>query len=102
MEDVTAFIMLHTKYGKNKLVYSALKKFPEIKEIYELYGRYDIIIKVEVGTLLELKAFLQNKLWLTDGINHAETLIASDKDKNGSSSKDDGQTSDDDEPFLEI
>ncbi|RMF07214.1 Lrp/AsnC family transcriptional regulator [Candidatus Woesearchaeota archaeon] len=102
MQEVTAFIMLHTKYGKNKLVYSALKKFPEIKEIYELFGRYDIIIKVEVQDLSELKSFLQNKLWLTDGITHAETLIASEKDKNGIDENSGKEHTEEEEPFLDI
>ena len=57
---------------------------------------------MEVSTLTELKSFLQNKLWLTDGINHAETLIASEKDKNGASSGSEQSDSDEEEPFLDI
>lgn len=77
----TAYLLLHTKHGKNRLVYTSLKKHEEIIEIHELFGRYDLLVKTEAETLDDLKKFIQNKIWLTEGIGRAETLITADSEK---------------------
>lgn len=77
-EKLISYILLHTKHGKNKLVFSALQKFQEIVEIHELFGRYDILVKIETENLTDLKKFIQNRMWLTEGVSHAETLISND------------------------
>jgi len=69
------YILIRTIHGKLKLVSSKLKTFSEIKEIYEVYGRYDIIAKIVVETREELNKFIQNKLLILEGISGTETLI---------------------------
>lgn len=73
-----AYLLLNCRQGKFKLVANALKKYEEIDELHEIYGRFDIIAKVVCTDRHELKSFIQNKLHITEGIRSAETLMVSD------------------------
>jgi len=73
-----AYILIEARHGKLKIVSAALKKHEEIEELHEIYGRYDIIVKVVCEDGVELKSFIQNKLQITEGIKATETLIVND------------------------
>jgi len=75
-----AYMLIMTKHGKVKLVHSALNKFKELIEIHELYGQYDIIAKLKTKTNNELKALIQNRIFVIDGISKTETLIVFDEE----------------------
>jgi len=88
---VTVYMLIVSKHGKAKLVWSGLRKFEEITEIHEIYGRFDIIAKVEADDLEKLKEFVQNKVRITEGIRKTEILMVSDSEI---------QEDPDDEAFL--
>jgi len=73
-----AYVLIECLHGKLKLVSNALKKFEEIEELHEIYGKYDVIIKVVCADNAELKSFMQNKLHITEGIRATETAIVND------------------------
>ena len=50
-----AYVLLNTEIGSEKEVLNALEKIPEVKEAHRLYGVYDIIVRVESDTMLNLK-----------------------------------------------
>jgi len=75
---VTVYLLIQTRHGKSMIVHSALSKFEEIREIHEIYGRFDLIAKVETETQDELQHFIQNKFRITEHIRYAETLVAVD------------------------
>ncbi len=70
-------MLINTKQGMLKIVSSALSKFEEVDEIHEVFGRFDILIKILANDLEEVKNFIQNKLQIIDGITNSETLICS-------------------------
>jgi len=72
------YILVKTRQGKLKIASSALKKYEEVDEIHEVYGRFDILVKVIAKDRAELKAFIQNKLQITEGIKDTETLLVND------------------------
>ena len=72
------YFLIRTKHGKSRLVLDCLLKHEQITDIHEVYGRYDIICKVETETKQELREFIQNKLWITQDIERSEPLIISD------------------------
>jgi DNA-binding Lrp family transcriptional regulator len=74
----TAIMLIQARHGKVKIVSSALKKYSEVKECYEVFGRFDIFIRVEVESDEAMKSFMQNKLQITEGIKHIETLVVYD------------------------
>jgi DNA-binding Lrp family transcriptional regulator len=73
---VTAFVLAMAESGKERQVLAKLKKFPEIKESWNVYGEYDILMKIEVGSLDKLNNFLMNKLRGVGMIHHTTTMIA--------------------------
>ncbi|AAL81856.1 AsnC family transcriptional regulator [Pyrococcus furiosus DSM 3638] len=72
-----AFILVITYPGKEKEVYEALKARPEVKEIYRVYGDYDIVARVEVKDLKDLDRFHDEVLRKITGVEVSETLITS-------------------------
>ena len=79
---VIAFMLIHVKPNKLKIVSNTLTKLEEVKEIHEIYGRFDIIAKVEVSSNEELQSFFQNKISIVEGIRTTETLITLDNNYN--------------------
>ncbi len=73
-----AYILVLCRHGKLKIVSNALKKYEEIEDLHEVYGSYDIVAKIVCEDRAELKSFIQNKLQITEGIKHTETLLAND------------------------
>jgi len=72
----TAYMLISVNHGKVKLVSRALLKLEEVIDLSEVYGRYDIVIKVQVEDDEALMKFYQNKFNLIGGIATVETLIA--------------------------
>lgn len=73
-----AYILIECNHGKIKIVSTALNRFEEVDEIHEVFGRFDIVIKVLCEDKTELKSFIQNKLQITEGIRATETLMVND------------------------
>lgn len=73
-----AYILIECGHGKLKIVSNSLKKYEEIDELHEVFGRFDIIAKIVCTDKTEMKSFVQNKLQITEGIRNTETLIVND------------------------
>ena len=73
-----AFLLIRAEHGKIGIVKTQLTKFDEIKEINEVFGRYDIIAKIETPSMKEFKRFIQNKIRVQEGIKSVEPVFAAD------------------------
>ncbi len=73
-----AYLLLRAEHGKIDIVKTQLTKFEEITEIHEMFGRYDIIAKVETPTIIEFRRFMQNKIRVQEGIKSIEPAFAAD------------------------
>ena len=73
-----AYVLIQTEHGKIDLVSKKLIKYKEVADIHHLYGEFDIIIRVEAGTMAKLQDFVANKLRPVKEITATETLVASD------------------------
>ena len=71
-------MLINTKQGKLRITSSKLKEFDEVKEVHEVYGRFDLVADIETKNKAELKAFIQNKVQITEGIRNTEILVVSD------------------------
>jgi Lrp/AsnC family transcriptional regulator for asnA, asnC and gidA len=58
-------------------VFVALEGVPEVVESHQVYGVYDIIVKVETDTMDELKEILHQRLRRMAGIRSTLTMIVS-------------------------
>jgi len=83
-----AYMLINTRQGKLRIVSSKLREFEEVKEVHEVYGRVDIIAEVETKTNAELKAFIQNKIQITEGIKDTEVLLVNDLEEDEENEED--------------
>jgi len=51
----TAFVLINTEIGAEEEILDELKKVPNVKEAYVVYGLYDIVAKVEAESMNKLK-----------------------------------------------
>ncbi|ACS34451.1 Lrp/AsnC family transcriptional regulator [Thermococcus gammatolerans] len=77
MKKIEAIILVVARPGTEEKVYEKLKKHPNVKEIYRVYGEYDLILRVEVDTIEDLDRFHDEVLRRIREIELTETLIAS-------------------------
>jgi len=74
---IESFVLVVVKPGNEEKVYEALRSNEKIKEIYRVYGEYDLILRVEVENIEELDRFHDEVLRKVKNIEMTETLIAS-------------------------
>ena len=70
-----AFVLINSEVGIEKNVAESLRKIPEVKDIWEVYGVYDIIVRVEVDSLSELKGTLSTRIRKLQGVRSTLTMI---------------------------
>jgi len=72
---VTSYTLARIHPLQDQEAYEAIKRFPEVKELILTYGEYDLIIKVESGSLNDLDYFIFNKLRTIPGVASTTTLL---------------------------
>jgi DNA-binding Lrp family transcriptional regulator len=74
---IEAIILIVARPGTEEKVYNALREHPNVKEIYRVYGEYDLLLRVEVEDIRELDEFHDKILRGVGNIELTETMIAS-------------------------
>lgn len=72
---ITAFVLAITESGREREVLNALEGMEEVKEKWNVYGDYDILIKLEVENLDKLNEFLIQKLRKVENLSMTTTMI---------------------------
>ena len=72
---ITAFILAIAESGKEREVLQDLEGMEEVKEKWNVYGDYDLLIKIEVENLDKLNEFLITKLRKVDNLSMTTTMI---------------------------
>lgn len=70
-----AFVLINAELGSEEEVVKELKKLPNVKEVYVVYGVYDLIVKVEAESLDKLKEYIFSKIRQMDKIRSTLTMI---------------------------
>ncbi len=83
MTKALSYILIIVKHGCTKQVASKLMKLQEIQNIHELFGQYDLIIKVLAENNKILSKFVHDNIINIPEIERTETLIVSDIPKEG-------------------
>ena len=76
-----AYVLLSVELGSEGEVRDSLKEIPNVKEIHEIYGVYDFIIRVEAETLKKLKG-LMNRIRDIGKIRSAMPLVCIEEKRN--------------------
>ena len=63
--EAEIYMLINTKYGKKRKVSQKLAKFSQVERVHELYGQFDIIIKVKEQTKRALEDFIQKNISFT-------------------------------------
>jgi len=74
-EKFKAFVLINTDVTHIKKVSGKLLKYKEIENIHELYGQYDIILKLVTDNRIKAEEFIEDKVRHIKGIQGTETLV---------------------------
>ena len=70
-----ASVLLKVNPGDERNIVELLSKLPEVKDVNELYGEWDIIIKVAVKNIEELDPLLSENIRVIKGVQLTSTMI---------------------------
>ena len=70
-----AFVLVNVEAGEDKEVLENMKKIPEVKASYMVYGVYDIVVMVESDTLDKLREMVTKKIRQLDKVRSTMTMI---------------------------
>lgn len=71
----SAYVLVNAEIGFEGEVLKDIEKIPNVKEAYVVYGVYDIVAKVEAGTMDELKEVVAWKIRRLDKVRSTLTMI---------------------------
>jgi len=70
-----AFVLMNAELGSEESIVNELKKLDGVKEIYQVYGVYDIVAQVEANTMDKVKETITWKLRKLNGAKSTLTMI---------------------------
>ncbi len=71
----SAFVLINTEIGAEEEILQELKKIPNVKEAYVVYGVYDIVAKVEAENMDKLKEIISWKIRRLDKVRSTLTML---------------------------
>ena len=74
----TAFILLNMELGYHQSLIEELKGLPEVQYVHNLYGVYDVLVKVECDSIDAMKDFIANKIRINPEIKSCLTNLVVD------------------------
>jgi DNA-binding Lrp family transcriptional regulator len=73
-----AFVLMNAELGSEDSIVNELKKLEGVKEVYQVYGVYDIVAQVEANTMERVKETITWKLRKLNGVKSTLTMIVMD------------------------
>jgi DNA-binding Lrp family transcriptional regulator len=73
---VKAFVLINAETGAEDEIISTLKKMKGVKEVYFVFGAYDIVTKIEADSMKELKEVTIRNIRRLDRVRSTLTMIA--------------------------
>ncbi|MGB9676328.1 MAG: Lrp/AsnC family transcriptional regulator [Candidatus Bathyarchaeales archaeon] len=77
----TAFVLINAELGSEDNVLKELKKIEGVEEAFNVYGTYDIIVKVKSNTMDKLKEIVTWRIRRLDNVRATLTLMAVEETK---------------------
>ncbi len=71
----TAIVLINTDIGSENEVANALSKIDGVKEVYQVYGIYDIVVKVEAQTHEMLREIIINRIRRLPKVKSTTTML---------------------------
>ena len=73
--NVSAIIGLNIDSKLREQLFDEMLRMEGIREIYEVTGRFDLLVRVKTKSLDELHTTVSAKMGKLNGVNHTETFI---------------------------
>ncbi len=73
-----AYVLLKVAPGYERNIVEELRGIPEIEDVKELYGEWDIISKASVVRIEDLSALLSEKMRKIEGVTLTSTMIVAE------------------------
>jgi len=70
-----AYIVINTEMGCEKEVKNSLSIIPEVKEVHEVHGIYDLIVRVEVKKMSTFEETVGEKVSSLDKVRSTLTMF---------------------------
>ena len=70
-----AFVLINANLGTESTLVSKLKKIPQVKQAYFVYGVYDVIAEVEAETMEQLKEVIAGNIRGLDEVRSTLTMV---------------------------
>lgn len=75
MAKTKAFVFINTDAGVEKLLHEEIKKLQGVKEVYPLYGEYDLMAIVEDENESDVAKLISWELRRIKGIRSTNTMV---------------------------
>lgn len=72
---ITAYILLNVDMSNQNDVFETVKTMEETREVYLIFGAFDIIIKAEFEDNDQLSSFVVDKLKSLEGVLETQTNV---------------------------
>ena len=70
-----AFVLMNAELGSEDSLVGELRKLDSVKEVYQVYGVYDVVAQVEADTMEKVKETITWKLRKLNGVKSTLTMI---------------------------
>ena len=70
-----AIVMVNVDIGKEDEVFNKLLELPEVKEIYMVYGVYDLVVILETENMDAMRTLITQKIRKIPGVKSTITSI---------------------------
>lgn len=70
-----AFVLINTEAGVEPLLHEEIKSLDGVKEVYELYGEYDLLAVVEEENEKDVQRVVSWELRKIRGIKNTNTMV---------------------------
>jgi len=70
-----AFVLMNAELGSEDSIVGELRRLGGVKEVYQVYGVYDIVAQVESDTMEKVKEIITWKLRKLNGVKSTLTMI---------------------------
>jgi DNA-binding Lrp family transcriptional regulator len=70
-----AFVLINTEAGVEPLLHEEIKSLDGVKEVYELYGEYDLLAVVEEENEKDVQRVVSWELRKIRGIKSTNTMV---------------------------
>ncbi|MDG7036613.1 MAG: Lrp/AsnC ligand binding domain-containing protein [Nitrososphaerota archaeon] len=71
----TAFVLINADLGSENEISKDLKAIPNVKEVYVVYGVYDVVAKVEADTMEKVKETITWNIRRLEKVRSTLTMI---------------------------